>query len=198
MRSAVDLAARWRQPQRLRVVLALLGCVAWAGALALGFAWLPAQRQQLVAMRDAVASSAAMAARRSDRLATPPLRSMSPAERFKIGFASTPARQQRLEALLDVVARHGLQWQRSELRQTREAALAMARYQITLPLTGSYGAIRAMVNEALLADPGLSLDRLRVSRASLSGSSLEAETVWSLWMRTDDEGRGGVARAMRR
>ena len=62
----------------------------------------------------------------------------------------------------------------------------MARYEVTLPLNGSYAAIRQTVDEALAGDRGLALDRLQLRRPSAANAELDATAVWSLWMQASD------------
>jgi hypothetical protein len=172
------------------------GLLAWAAALVVAAVWLPAQHRELVATRDAAATMAALAARRNESVRVEARMDVTPIERFRIGFSPLAERQKRLEGLLDAAARHGMQWQRTELRQTRDEAIGLARYEVTLPLTGTYPSLRALVDDVLLADAGLSLDRLQLRRPSAASAALDAETVWSLWMRSPDGGQSiGAASA---
>jgi hypothetical protein len=168
-----------------RAWLAVAGVVAWMAALAVAGSAI-AQRSQLLAMREAVAQSALIAQRRRPPSSLRAQPALPPAEGFRAAFALADTRQQRLEGLLDAVERHGLRWQRSDLRQTREVEISLLRYQVTLPLVGSYGAVRSLIDDALAADPGLSLDRLRVSRRDARSAALDVDTTWSLWMQARD------------
>ena len=163
-----------------------VAAAAWLCALALiGFRW-PVQQRELSALRDAAMQQAALVERRRQRSMTVVVPAVDPKQQFYAAFAPAEQRQLRLEALMATARSNGLQWQRSELRLSPETALKLVRYQVTLPLTGTYKAVRGAIEEALLADPGLSLDRLQLQRATPGGVTLEAETVWSLWMRAAD------------
>ena len=180
-------SASWRaglrHPWTMRWLV--LGALLWgaAGALMLS---LHAQSQQLVAMRESALQTSFPA-----RRGTPPVRaaqvpSPSNVQSFRSGFPSMADRQQRLKSLLEISSRHGLRWQRVELRQTIESSIGMARYEVTLPLNGSYAAIRQTVDEALAGDRGLALDRLQLRRPSAANAELDATAVWSLWMQASD------------
>ena len=175
--------------------VALGAAATWLVAAMLA-AVLPAQHRQIVAMRQAAHDAASLDARRLAATSAPVRPALPPAERFRTGFDPAATRQVRLEALLDAVDRHGLRWQRSELRQGGEPALSLTRQQLTLPMNGTYASLRALIDDALVADAGLSLDRLQLSRASSAAAEIEVETAWSLWARHDPGERRGLSNAV--
>jgi len=56
------------------------------------------------------------------------------------------------------------------------------QYQITLPLSGRYPALRDFINEAL-QQPGLVLDSLKLSRDSVEAEEMEAQLQLTLFVR---------------
>ncbi len=58
-----------------------------------------------------------------------------------------------------------------------ETSGRLSRYEITLPLSGSYAQLRGFVENALQESPVLSLDQLTIRRKRVNDSMLEAEAV---------------------
>lgn len=161
-----------------------LGALAWASALVLWTLWLPAERRQLLALQEANASSLALTTRRGASTVTRPA-SVSSVDRFLAAFPAIESRPQRVESLLAAAADRKLVWQRSDFRASRDAVPGLVRYQITLPLVGSYRALRGLVDDALLADPALVLDRLQLRRSAATAEQIEAASTWSLYTRDE-------------
>lgn len=92
-------------------------------------------------------------------------------------------RQQRLADLLELGLRQGLVSTRTEHRLTLDAGAGLERLRITMPVQGGYAQLRGYIDAALLQDPGLSLDSLKLRRASPQAAEIEAELLWSLHAR---------------
>jgi hypothetical protein len=153
--------------------------LALAGGIALGLA--PALRRE----SDAVALDADAAAHRAARsgAALREARAIGPtSDRFVAGFPGADERQARVAALLALAVHHALELRHGEFQLGRDKATGLARYVVTLPLSGSYVQLRAFIEEALGSDAALSLDRLRLRRATASASVVEAELTWSFYM----------------
>ncbi len=97
--------------------------------------------------------------------------------------------QQRLVDLLELGSRQGVQIARTEHRLTTDPASGLARLRITMPLRGSYAQVRGYVSAALKADPSLSLDGLKLRRATTQATELEGELQWSLLSRQSEVAR---------
>jgi hypothetical protein len=96
--------------------------------------------------------------------------------------ASLPAatqRQQRLADLLELGLRLDLVSARTEHRLSSSEGIE--RLRISMPVTGSYAQLRRFVEAALAHDPALSLDALKIRRASPLATEVEAELQWSLF-----------------
>jgi hypothetical protein len=146
--------------------------------------WLPALREEsdsLSAKADAaeLTSERMSSTRQSAALQTP-----AP-QRFANSFPPAATRQARLGALWSLAAEHGLDAKRSELRLSPQRELGLLRYSVNMPLSGSYAALRAFVEDAQRRDPALSVDRLRLRRASAGATSVDADLTWSLYMKTE-------------
>jgi hypothetical protein len=166
---------------------------AWPGAtgllslVAAGLAWLiwlpglAQQQQVLLAATELAQPHAKAAAARPAATRPAPSR-----QRFRDGLPPATSRHARLSALLVTARRHGLPPTNVELRLSDDTALEVARYTVTTPLSGSYTALRAFIEDALAHDPGLSLDRLRLTRSAVTDAAVTAELEWSLYMRTEE------------
>ncbi len=172
--------------------LAAIGVIAWALAALLWIFWIPAERRQLDALREARATVRLPMPRtgprgeRSDR---------PPGERFIAAFPEQASRPQRVELLLAAATSRKLAWQRADFHPARDGVPGLARYQVTLPLSGSYGALRGMVDDALRDDPATGLDRLQLRRAAATAQLVEVTSVWSLYTREGTSGRAPSAPA---
>jgi hypothetical protein len=85
---------------------------------------------------------------------------------------------ERVADLLALALRHGIHVERTQ--QRLESGSVVQRLQVGMNARAPYADLRAFVAEALLADPGLALDRLQWRRATETGSELDAEFQWSL------------------
>ncbi|MBC7663116.1 MAG: hypothetical protein H7276_04835 [Caulobacter sp.] len=177
-RDAIAQARGWGWPFVTgAVVLALAGGV--------GLGLVPALRRESEAVAldaDAAAHRAAQsgAALREARATGPT------SDRFMAGFPAADVRQARVAALLALAVHHALELRQGEFQLGQDKATGLARYVVTLPLSGSYVQLRAFIEEALGTDAALSLDRLRLRRASTGAAVVEAELTWSFYMRPRD------------
>jgi len=174
LRQARVQARRWGWP-------GALGLACLVAALAAATLWLPPLQRE----SDMLEASADIAERRARRLAAPRLAAAppsTPGQRFRDAFPSARLRQERLAALLSLAAEHGLESKRNELRLAAERDIALDRYSVTMPLSGPYAQLRAFVEAAQSRDAALSLDRMRLRRASGSAAVVEAELGWSFYM----------------
>ena len=79
-------------------------------------------------------------------------------------------------ARLHAVAKaSGLEMARGEYRLNTSADRRLDRYQVTLPISGSYKAIRVFVSRALRELPTLSLDLVQFQRQSIAEGAVEAQ-----------------------
>jgi hypothetical protein len=178
--------AGWREVAPMATPLLLFAATAW-------FAWVavPAQQRQLqsLAADTAKARSAAMRATSAQRAAT-----VSDDIAFAAAFPGAQSRPARLSQLFNLADKHGLAWKRGEFSHAPVDALALSRYQVSLPVSGSYGAIRAFVAEALSQDGMLSLDEWRMRRPDAASPQVQAELRVTLYARTDDQPTAKEAR----
>jgi hypothetical protein len=80
---------------------------------------------------------------------------------------------------------HGLSWKRSEYAYAIDPTLALSRYQLAMPLSGSYESVRVFIAEALAQDDALALDSVRLHRADSRSTEVQAELRFTLFARAD-------------
>lgn len=71
--------------------------------------------------------------------------------------------------------KEGLQLERGEYRLVEEAGLDLLRYQITLPVKGSYANINLFVSRILRDIPSLALDGIGLQRPNAGEAAIEAQ-----------------------
>jgi Tfp pilus assembly protein PilO len=76
----------------------------------------------------------------------------------------------------------GLRLDAGEYRLERRTDLRLARYQITLPVQGSYAQIRSFVGEVLQAVPAAVLDDITLKRESVDSPQVEARIRLTLYL----------------
>ena len=130
------------------------------------------QRAQALRAQPAAASSAATSTARS-------------LEAFQAAFPDSALREQRTLGVLVLARRYGLVLKPTGLRPLAPSALGLAGYEISLPLTGNYTAVRGFIDEALRADPGLALRSIQLQRKDVQTDTLQAQLVFTLWMRQE-------------
>jgi Tfp pilus assembly protein PilO len=75
-----------------------------------------------------------------------------------------------------------LQLEKGEYRLSQERDFALARYQVTLPLRGSYPQVRGFVNDVLDAVPAAALEDLALKREAADDPMLEARVRFTLFL----------------
>lgn len=76
----------------------------------------------------------------------------------------------------------GIALQSGEYRLERSPDQRLARYQITLPVTGSYAQLRAFVGAVLTDVPAAALEEISLRRESVSSPTLEARVRFTLFL----------------
>jgi len=93
-------------------------------------------------------------------------------------------RQERLADLLELAIKNGLVSARTDYHLSVDAGLGLEHLRVNMPVSGHYPQLRAFIEAALAHDPGLSLDSLKLQRATPQSDQVDAELTWSLHART--------------
>lgn len=177
IRQSGQQARHWGWPGALGLLLLLVAAALW-------LVWLPALREEVDSL-SAKADAAELTVRRlSSTRRSAALQTPAP-QKFVDPFPPAATRQARLGMLWSLAAEHGLDAKRSELRLSQQRELGLLRYSVNMPLSGSYPALRAFVEDLQRRDPALSIDRLRLRRASVSATTVDADLTFSLYMKTE-------------
>ena len=163
-----------------------IGLLLLVAAAALWVVWLPALREEADSLSARADAAELTAARMSSTRPSAALQTPAP-QKFVDPFPPAATRQARLGALWSLASEHGLDAKRSELRLDPQRKLGLLRYSVTMPLSGSYVALRAFVEDAQRRDPALSVARLRLRRASAGAAAVDADLAWSLYMKSETD-----------
>jgi hypothetical protein len=96
--------------------------------------------------------------------------------------ALAPAAAAALRRLFDAADKAGLELTQGEYRLTEIKDAHLRRYQLSLPVYGSYPEIRAFVAGALNADPALALSAIQLRRDSIESPDLDALLNFTLYL----------------
>jgi hypothetical protein len=94
-------------------------------------------------------------------------------------LGSTPEWLQRIFGLAEA---QGLRLEAGEYKLKRETDFKLARYELTLPVRGSYPQIREFVSQVLTEVPASSLDELSLRREDPGSSTVEARIHLTLYL----------------
>lgn len=176
----------WRELVPMSAALLLLAATLWLVGSAV-----PAQQQRLtsIAADTTKARTAALRVTATQRSAP-----VSDDLAFVAAFPGAQSRPARLAQLFSLAERHGLAWKRGEFSHAPVDALPLSRYQVSLPVSGSYESIRAFVAAALAEDGALGLEEWRMRRPDAGSAQVQAELRFTLYARTDDQPTAKEAR----
>ena len=136
---------------------------------------------QAQALHDQVSGLEALAA--NQRRDARPVRTASPLEIFQQqlpGVAHAPALVRQLHGLARSA---GLMLERGEYRPLPDASARLVRYQIVLPVKGSYAQVRRFLAAAMRDMPGLALDGIGFQRDKLAPGQLEVQLRFTAFLR---------------
>ncbi len=172
----ISLSAPW-----LRIVLAVRRAnpvVAGAFALTLGLiAAITWMLTLLVDLDEEYAAARRQAAMPPAELAAAPAPPPSADQNLAHFYASLGERgkvDRQLKTLFALAGKHGLSLRQGEYRPGQDRAGRFYTYQLTLPVSGAYGAIWQFAFDALRALPHASLDDVAFRRDAIGSATVEA------------------------
>jgi hypothetical protein len=149
---------------------------------------LPAAEEAAL-MRDSIAGEMKT---RAD--ASQAARGSSPAEQLKTFYGYFPPARQlpdQLARIYGFAGKQGLQLRQGEYRLIQETNAKLERYQVTLPLRGSYTQVRQFLAEVMNEMPVASLDDLKFEKQQIGDPTIEAQIRITLFMLADDKDKAG-------
>lgn len=147
-----------------------------AVAVLLQLALVP-QLQERVDARTAAAAAASV--RKPQRLNDDPGRQL---QEFYRHFATGDALPEHLATLHGVAQAHGIALNAGEYRLLRDRDAKLTRYQVTLPVQGSYPDVRRFVAAALQSLPLAALDHVSFERKRIGDGNIEAQVQFTLYL----------------
>lgn len=110
----------------------------------------------------------------------------SPRASLRVFYQSLPAKKnipELMEQIFDAAYESNLAPDTGEFKLIQEKEAAFCRYQITLPVQGSYANTRKFVNRVLLEMPSAALDDIDFNRDDVRNPEVEATIRFTLYLR---------------
>jgi Tfp pilus assembly protein PilO len=103
--------------------------------------------------------------------------------RFYSYFAGPEALAGQLTRLHALARESGLEFRRAEYRMTAAGEQRLARYQIVIPVEGSYRAIRRFAARTLEEMPAFALSQVKFQRKRISEGTAEAQIIFTMYLK---------------
>jgi len=165
---------QWRVVQKIR---------AWGWSRTLGLAMAAtAALVYLVAQRNLVPPLNDMQTRLANTQKTQP--ATASAEPQVVALKDLPAASTAIASLAELqnlAEERGLMQDSGQYKLEQDGGLV--RYRLSLPVTGTYPAVRLFLSQALTKFPNLALDSLRISREQIGMSEVDAALQLSFYFR---------------
>lgn len=100
---------------------------------------------------------------------------------FREFFPPAAAVPATLARIHDAAQARGVLLERAEYKETRDKASALLRYQVSLPLRGSYPQIRSWVADVMNGNPSAVLEDFTLKRDEVGSEMLEARARLSIY-----------------
>ena len=97
-------------------------------------------------------------------------------------FPVTEALPELLGKVQRAARDNSLQLEKGEYRLTQEREFPLARYQVTLPVKGTYPQVRGFVNDVLAAVPAAALEELALKREGAADPQVEARVRFTVFL----------------
>ncbi len=164
-----------------------IGLIVFAGAMYLS-AVLPAQ-QQLAQLDARAAHRAGTLAAPAEGLRGVAQRGAEQLSQFNRNFPPLAAAPEQILKLHKIAAQNGIALDTGEYQLTRERDAGLARYQVTLPLRGTYWQVRLFVAQVMDELPASTLEEISMKRDSVSARAVETRVRFSLYLAADGGGQ---------
>jgi len=87
-----------------------------------------------------------------------------------------------LSRVYAIAAKHEIKLERAEYKLIQERGWRLSRYQLTLPVTGSYEQIRRFITDVLTQVPAAALDEIALKRENIGATNIEAQIKLTLFL----------------
>nr|WP_315484278.1 hypothetical protein [uncultured Undibacterium sp.] len=154
------------------------------------FQFIPKQQAQLIKQKSTLTHFQSDSVNASDAKSSPKI--TEDEQRIASFYDSLGERQfseQYIKVFFDVASKAGIVLNSAEYRSAEETNGAFRRYQVTLPLKGSYLQIRQFCRDTLIALPFVSLDEINFKREEISNSLIEANLQFTLYLMPESKNK---------
>ena len=103
--------------------------------------------------------------------------------------------EQQIKTLFAIAKKNGLVLRQADYASSYDANGRFNTYRISLPVKGSYAAIRAFSEQVLQALPFASLDEMNFKRESIGSTVLEAKLGLTLYLNVEDKAANAAVAA---
>ncbi len=125
-----------------------------------------------------------------------PLSSEGVLDELSAVLASPSEMNAEMASVFDAAGRQGLRFERSSYQYEANTGLPWTRVSISVPVSGSYPAVRNLVEAVLRDHPNMSLDQLSIQKEASEKAEAEVQLTFSAWfsMPRRDASAGSGAR----
>lgn len=176
LRLAGELAL-WRYGWRLPLVV-----TAFLLTVIVCLIWLPAQYMALESARNALLQAERNQAGSGEAPLVPPL------QLFRQALVTQEATSSQLRWLHQKASETGLQVAQLDMRRQQGPAGEFSQLQVSLPVKGSYLALKRFCGELLVQMPSVSIDQISIKREQSGSSLVEAQISLSIWQEAAPSG----------
>jgi hypothetical protein len=149
-----------------------------AAAAAFQFVWLKPLINERNMLQDRLASAAKPRSAPKPAVSEPP---EAPLNQVLAVLASPEDMNSEIASLFKVAEREGLRFERSSYQYEPTTGLPWTRVSISIPVSGSYPAVRSFVEAILREHPNMSLDQLSIQREASDKPQADVLLTFSAW-----------------
>lgn len=167
--------------QVINPVAALAVLLFVGGVLCLAF-WVPLLHHSVLNRQLEVDRLVRVARDRKPAAPAPPSQNEQRVAQFTDNLGENGYAEQQLKTIFEIAARRNLQLNEGEYKSSYEKNSDTIAYQIQLPVTGPYPAIREFCEEVLQTIPFAALNEVSFKRQLISSNHLEAKLRFTLYL----------------
>lgn len=169
---------------RVQVInpVAALAALLFIGGILCAALWVPFLHQTVLSRQLEVDRLVRVAHDRKPTPPAPPSQNDQRVAQFYDNLGENGYAEQQLKTIFGIAAHRNLQLNEGEYKSSFEKNSATIAYQIQLPVTGPYPAIREFCEEVLQTIPFAALDEVSFKRQVISSNNLEAKLRFTLYL----------------
>ena len=139
-------------------------------------------REQLAKLESRAARQSQTQRAPANGLRSVAMRGTEQLEQFNRNFPPLTEAPEQILKLHKIAAQNGIALDTGEYQLSRERDASLARYQVTLPLRGTYWQVRLFVAQVLAELPASALEEISIKRESVSARDIETRVRFTLYL----------------